>query len=81
MALVQSDIEADDLSGWHLQFLIDASLQVLVQKSLKLFILLVKQACLLDQVLSVDQKLIVIAQRFVECFPDRELLISEDFCH
>lgn len=81
MVLAQSDIEADDLSGWHLQLLIDASLQVLVQKSLKLFILLVKQASLLDQVLSVDQKLIVIAQRVVKCFPDRELLISEDLCH
>ena len=54
MALAQSDIEADDLSGWHLQLLIDTSLQVLVQKSLKLLILLVEQASLLDQVLSVD---------------------------
>ena len=81
MALAQSDIEADDLSGWHLQLLIDASLQVLVQKSLKLLILLVEQASLLDQVLSVDQKLIVVAQRVVKGLPDGELLIGEDLCH
>ena len=81
MALAQSDIEADDLGGWHLQLLIDTSLQVLVQKSLKLLILLVEQASLLDQVLSVDQKLIVVAQRVVKGLPDGELLIGEDLCH
>lgn len=79
--MTESDIEANDLSWWHLKLLINTSLQVLVQQSLQLLVLLVQQASLLNQVLSVDKKLIVLAQRVVKCFPNRELLIGEDLGH
>ena len=56
-------------------------MQVLVEQCLKLFVLLVQQACLLDQILSVHQQLVVVAQRFIEGSPHGQLLIGEDLGH
>jgi len=60
-----SDIQADHLRGRHLQLLVDASLQVLVQQSFQFFVLLVKQASLLNQVLPLHKLLVVFAQSLV----------------
>ena len=72
----RSDVQSDDLSGWNLQLLVDTSLQVLVEKRLQLFVLLVEEASLLDQVLSVDEELVVLAQGLVEGLPHAQLLVS-----
>jgi len=76
-----SNIESNDLSGRHLQFLVNASLQVLVEKSLKLFILLIQQTRLLNQILTIDEQLVVLAEGFVEGLPDGEFLVGEDLGH
>ena len=65
-----SNVESNDLSGGHLQFLVDARLQVLIQQCLQFFVLLVKQTSLFDQVLTVHQKLVVLHKGLVEGFPD-----------
>ena len=62
VVLDRSDVEANDLSWRHLELLVHSSLQVLVQQGLQLLVLLVQQASLFNQVLSVDQELIVITQ-------------------
>lgn len=72
----RSDVQSDDLGGWDLQLLVDASLQVLVEKRLQLFVLLIEEAGLLDQVLSVDQELVVLAQGLVEGLPHAQLLVG-----
>lgn len=76
-----SNVQSDDLGRRHLQFLVDTGLQVLVEQRLELFVLLIQKTGLLDEVLSIDEKLIVLAQGFVEGLPDGELLIGKDFGH
>ena len=71
-------VETNDLCRWDLEFLVDASLQILIEQGLKLFVLLVKKSRLLNQVLSVDKHLVVLSQSFVECFPHGELHGVED---
>lgn len=75
-----SVVKSDYLGWWNLELLIDTSLQVLVEQSLKLFVLLVKQSSLFDQVLSVHKHLIVLCQRLVESTPDREFLNVKNCC-
>ena len=64
-------VQTDDLGGWDLEFLVDTSLQVLIEQCLKLFVLLVKKSSFFDQVLSVYQHLIVLSQCLVQCSPHR----------
>ena len=66
-------VQTDDLGGWDLEFLVDTSLQVLIEQCLKLFVLLVKKSSFFDQVLSVYQHLIVLSQCLVQRPPHREL--------
>ena len=81
LLLLFSDIKTDDLSWWNLQLLIDSSLQVLIEQRFKLFVLLVQQTGLLDEVLAIDQHLIVLCERRIEGIPNRKLLVSEDLGH
>jgi hypothetical protein len=60
-----SVVKSDHLSRWNLQFLINTSLQVLVQEGFKLFVLLVEKTSLFDQVLTVNKHLVVFQQRLV----------------
>lgn len=73
-----SNIETDDLGRGHLKFLIYASLQVLIQQRLQFFVLLVEQARLLDQVLTLDKHLVVLTESLVERAPHGQLLSTED---
>ena len=67
---MRSNIQADNLSRRHLKLLIDTSLQVLVEQSLKLFILLVKQTGLFNEILAINQELVVFLQGIVKSFPN-----------
>jgi hypothetical protein len=58
----------------HLQLLIYASLQVLIQKRLQLLVLLVQESGLLDQVLALSQHLVVAQETLVQRPPDRQFL-------
>ena len=71
---LSSDVQTDNLGGWHLQLLVDACLQVLIQQRLELLVLLVEQTGLLDKVLSLGEHLVIAAQRLVERLPHTELL-------
>lgn len=64
-----SDVKADDLGWWHLQLLVDSSLQILIQKGLELLVLLVQETGLFDQVLSLHEHLVVLAEGLVEGLP------------
>ena len=72
-----SDVEANDLSGGHLQLLIHTSLQVLIQQGLQLLVLLVQETGLLDEVLALNKHLVVLAQGLVEVAPHGQLLGAE----
>ena len=61
--------------------MVDSSLQVLVKKCFQLFVLLIKQPSLFDQVLSVNKEGVVFSQSFVKCSPDGEALVRENFGH
>ena len=76
-----SDIETDDLSGWYLQLLVNTGLQVLVEQSFELLVLLIQQTCLFDEVLSVDKELVVFAEGLIERLPHRKLLVSQNLSH
>ena len=67
--LFSSDVQSNDLGRRNLQLLVDTSLQVLIEKRLELFVLLIEETGLFDQVLSVDEQLVVLAQRLVEGLP------------
>jgi len=60
---------------------VDARLQVLVEQSLELLVLLVEQSCLFDQVLAFHQQSIVLRQRFVQGSPQSMTLIRENLRH
>ena len=75
VAVAFSNVEADNLSWWDLELLVDAGLEVLVQQCLQLFVLLVEKSGLLDQVLSVDKHLVVFGESRVESSPDGPLLV------
>lgn len=76
-----SNVESNDLSGRNLQLLVNASLQVLIQQCFQLFVLLIEQASLFDQVLTVHQKLVVLDQSLVESLPHRLLLRGQNGRH
>ena len=61
--------------------MIDSSLQVLVEQSFQLFILLIQQTSLFDQVLSVNEKCVVLSQSFVKSSPDGEAFVGKNFGH
>ena len=50
--------------------MVNTSLQVLIEKCLELFVLLVKETGLLNQVLAIDQKLIVFSEGLIEGSPN-----------
>ena len=62
----RSDVQTNDLSGGHLQFLVDTSLKILVEKSLKFLVLLVKKTSLFNKVLSVNEHSVVFAESFIK---------------
>lgn len=61
--------------------MIDSSLQILVKQSLQLFILLIQEPCLLDEVLSLHQEGVVLGECFIKGSPDTQALVGEDFGH
>jgi len=61
--------------------MIDSSLQVLVEQCFQLFILLIQQTSLFDQVLSVNEKCVVLSQSFVKSSPDGEAFVGKNFGH
>ena len=50
--------------------MVNTGLQVLIKKRLELFVLLVEKACLLDEVLAIDQKLIVLGEGLIKSSPN-----------
>ena len=79
--LNQSNVEANNLSWRHLQFLVDSRLQVLVEQRLQLFVLLVEESGLLNEILTLHQLLVIVAERFVEGLPYAKLLRGQDGGH
>lgn len=73
--LFTSDVQSNDLGRWNLQLLVDTSLQVLIEERLELFVLLIEETGLFNQVLSVDKQLVVLAQCLVKGFPHAQLLV------
>ena len=61
--------------------MVNTGLQVLIEKRLELFVLLVKKTSLFNQVLTIDQKLIVLGEGLIEGSPHRKLLVTEDLSH
>ena len=64
-----------------MELLVDSSLQVLIKQRLQLFILLVEQTSLFNQVLPINEHLVVFGQSLIKCFPDRPLLLVENSRH
>ena len=64
-----------------MQLLVNTGLQVLVEQSFELLVLLIQQTCLFDEVLSVDKELVVFAEGLIERLPHRKLLISQNLGH
>jgi len=58
------------LGWWHLQIVVNASLKVLVQQGLELLVLLVQETGLFNQILSIDEKGVVLGQGFVKSAPN-----------
>ena len=50
--------------------MVNTGLQVLIEKRLELFVLLVQQTSLLDEVLAIDKKLIVLCEGLIEGSPN-----------
>ena len=50
--------------------MVNTGLQVLIEKRFELFVLLVKESSLLNEVLAIDQKLIVLREGLIECSPN-----------
>lgn len=61
--------------------MVHTCLQVLVQKGLQLLVLLVQEACLLNQVLALNQETVVLGEGLVKCSPYTKLLLIQDCCH
>ena len=61
--------------------MVDTSLEVLIQKCLEFFILLIQKTSLLDQILSVNEKGVILGQSFVKCSPDGKSLVRKDLGH
>jgi len=61
--------------------MIDSSLQVLIEQSFQLFVLLIQQTSLFDQVLSVNKKCVILRQSFVKSSPHREAFVWKHFRH
>jgi hypothetical protein len=44
----ESDVEADYLSGWHVQLVVNSGLQVLIKQCFELLILLIEESRLFN---------------------------------
>jgi len=64
-----------------MQFVINTSLQILIEQGLEFFILLVEESGFFDEVLSVNQKSVVFGEGFVKSLPCAKLLIIKNCCH
>ena len=60
MQYIISYIKTNNLSRRYVKLMINTCLQVLIKQCLKLFVLLIQQASLLDQVLSVNQESVIL---------------------
>jgi hypothetical protein len=52
--IIASNVKTDDLGRWHMELVIYTSLEILIQQGLKLLVLLVQEASLLNKVLSIN---------------------------
>ena len=57
--IISSYVESDDLCWRHVKLVVNTSLEILVEQRLQLFVLLVEQACFLNEVLALHEQAVV----------------------